>query len=260
MKYFLPKSPQNPTLEYAESIVPPKGTTEIVSIGGGSTIDVGKWVSFKYKLYHSAVPTTAGTGSEVTRYCVLTTDGKKKTYELRRPDGYILDPRLVTSLPELYTLSSGMDALCQALESFWSTNATLESKNYATIAYELVIANLKKSMEQPQNEIYRMNMLIAANMSGRAIEITKTNVCHAISYPLTDLYGVPHGIACAMSLRYFAKKIGVNLEDWFLQFILPKYDLDVDKVAETVLKDSADKLKSYPHKITKVDILKSLLN
>lgn len=259
-QFILQHAPSNPTLEYAESIQIPKGVTDILSIGGGSTLDVGKWLSFKYKLYHTAIPTTAGTGSEVTRYCVLMVDGKKKTYELRKPDSYILDPRLVTSLPELHTLSSGMDALCQALESFWSVNATNESKNYAVVAYEMVIANLKKSMEEPQNEIYRMNMLIAANLAGRAIEITKTNICHAISYPLTELYGIPHGIACAMSVRYFAKKHGIDLEYWFLQFKLPKYEVDKKKVAEVVLKDSKEKLRSYPHKVTKLDIVQSLLN
>jgi alcohol dehydrogenase class IV len=104
-------------LEYADSFDIPKGTTEILSVGGGSTLDVGKWLAFKYKLRHTAIPTTAGTGSEVTRYCVLTVQGKKTTYELRKPDSYILDPRLVTTLPELHTLSSGLDALCQALEA-----------------------------------------------------------------------------------------------------------------------------------------------
>lgn len=259
MKYLLRHCPPNPTLEYAESIELPKGTTEVVSVGGGSTIDVGKWLSFKYKVYHTAIPTTAGTGSEVTRYCVLMVEGKKKTHELRRPDSYVLDPRLVTSLPELHTLSSGMDALCQALESFWSVNATNESKNYSAVAYEMVMANLKKSMEEPQNQIYRMNMLMAANFSGRAIEITKTNVCHAISYPLTELYNIPHGIACAMSLRYFAKKHNLDLDWWFLQFNLPKYEIEPGKVADIVLKDNSEKLNTYPHKITKLDIIESIL-
>lgn len=250
--------PSNPTLEYVESIILPKNVTEIVSIGGGSVLDTGKWLSHKYKVYHTAIPTTAGTGSEVTRYCVLMVDGKKKTFNLRKPDSYILDPSLVTTLPEIHTLSSGLDALCQALESFWSINATNESKNYAVVAYEMVIANLKKSMEDPHNQQYRMNMLIASNMAGRAIEITQTNVCHAISYPLTELYGIPHGIACAMSIRYFAKKNNIDLDLWFLQFKLPKYEIDVERVADIVIQN--DKLKSYPHKLERIDIVQSLLS
>ena len=257
MKYFLQHTPPNPTLEYAESIDLPKGTTEILSVGGGSTIDVGKWLAFKYKLKHTAIPTTAGTGSEVTRYCVLMVNGKKRTFDLKKPDSYILDPRLVTTLPELHTLSSGLDALCQALESLWSKEATRESTNYATMAYELIVENLKKSMEEPLNEEYRMNMLIGANMAGRAIEITQTNICHAISYPLTELYNIPHGIACAMSLRYFAKQNGIDLDYWFLQFRLPKYDIDTEKIADIAIKNK--KLHSYPHKISKIDIMESLI-
>lgn len=257
MTFLVPKCPPNPSLEFAESIKIPNGTTSILSIGGGSTIDVGKWLASKYNLPHTVIPTTAGTGSEVTRYCVLTTNGKKKTYELKKPDSFILDPRLVISLPELHTLASGMDALSQSLESWWSTNSTPESKLYSQLAYNLVFANLKLSMEFPKNERYRMEMLIAANFSGRAIEITKTNVCHAISYPLTELYGIPHGIACAMSLRYFAKKVGIDLDFWFLQFKLPKYEIDVEKIADIVIE--SEKLKSYPQKIQRLDIVNALL-
>jgi alcohol dehydrogenase class IV len=226
-------------------------------MGGGSTIDVGKWLAFKYKIKHTAMPTTAGTGSEATKYCVLTTDGQKKTYDLQEPDSYILNPSLVVTLPELYTLSSGLDALSQAMEAHWSTNATPESRNYSAIAIEMVVNNLKKSMEQPKNERYRMNMLMAANFSGRAINITKTNVCHAISYPLTDLYGIPHGIACAYSLPYFAEKMGFDLEMFFLQFQLPLYDIDREKVADIVM--GSEKLKSYPQAISRQDVIDSLL-
>lgn len=258
---LLEHCPPNPSLIFAESLEIPKGIKHIYSQGGGSTIDVGKWLAAKYKLKHTAIPTTAGTGSEVTKYCVLTVDGKKTTFDLKEPDSYILDPHLVVTLPELHTLSSGLDALCQAVEAFWSTNGTPESKNYAAIAIELALTNLRKSMQDPNNEIYRMNMLMAANFSGRAINITRTNVCHAISYPLTELYGIPHGIACAMSLRYFAKKINIlpNI-DWdmiFVPFIFPKYDIDREAIADIVIK--SEKLKSYPQKITKLDIIQSLL-
>jgi alcohol dehydrogenase YqhD (iron-dependent ADH family) len=132
----------------------------------------------------------------------------------------------------------------------------LESQNYSALAYELASANLKRSMEEPTNEIYRMNMLIAANFSGRAIEITKTNICHAISYPLTELYGIPHGIACAMSVVYFAHKQGIELDFWFLQFKLPKYKIDKEKVADIVMQN--EKILSYRNQVTRDDIIASL--
>lgn len=254
---LLQHCPQNPTLQWCESLEIPQGVKQIISKGGGSTIDVGKYLAFKYKLVHVAIPTTAGTGSEVTKYCVLMVDGKKVTYNLKEPDSYILDPRQVISLPELYTLSSGLDAMCQALESLWSTNATPESQSYSEMAFDLISANLKRSMEQPLNEIYRMNMLIGANMSGRAINITQTNICHAISYPLTELYGIPHGIACAMSLKYFAKKMGIELDMWLLQFNLPKYEIDREKIADIVMANP--KLLTYPQPLKRHQILDSLL-
>lgn len=256
-KLIISHAPQNPTLEFAESIIVPKGVNHIVSVGGGSTIDVGKWLAFKYKLKHTAIPTTAGTGSEVTKYCVLTTDGKKKTYDLKEPDSYVLNPSLVVSLPPLYTLSSGLDALSQAMEAHWSTNATEESRNYSAIAIELAVNNLKASLREPKDEKLRMNMLLAANFSGKAINITRTNVCHAISYPLTELYNIPHGIACAMSLPYFADKAGLNVDAFFMSLVLPKYEIDREKVAGIVM--SSEKLMSYPHPISKKDIIDSLL-
>ena len=255
---ILQHCPPNPTLQFAEHLrLPSWEVNHIISIGGGSTIDVGKWLADKYKIKHTAVPTTAGTGSEVTKYCVLMVDSKKVTFDLKEPDSYILNPKLVVTLPELQTLSTGLDALSQAFEAHWSTNATIESKNYSILAMELIIRNLKLSMESPLNEVYRMNMLIGANMSGRAINITKTNVCHAISYPLTELYNIPHGIACAMSLKYFAKKTGMDLDMFFLNFKLPKYKIDKEKIADIVIQ--SPKLSSYPHNISRQDIINSLL-
>lgn len=252
--------PPNPTIEYADSIVLPLGTTEVISQGGGSTIDVGKWIARKHNVKHTAIPTTAGTGAEVTRFCVLTVDGMKTTYEDVRfiPDSYILDPRLVVSLPHLHTLSTGLDALSQALESFWSKKATPESKNFSNTAVALVFENLKASLLEPYNEKLRMNMLLAANLSGRAIDITRTNVCHAISYPLTQWYGIPHGIACAMSLKYFAlKAVNLDLEDFLKDLDLPRYDIDPLSIARTVI--ASKKLKDYPLEITQEDIEKSLV-
>lgn len=257
-RFLLEHCPQNPTIEYANSVTIPPGTTEIVSRGGGSTIDVAKWIAKKYDLPHTAIPTTGGTGSEVTKYVVLTVDGRKKTFtdEKYIPTNYILDPNLVVSLPPLQTLSSGMDALSQCLESLWSKNATLESVAYATAGMELTLKNLKRCLKLPTDTQARMSMLMAANLSGRAINITKTNVCHAISYPLTDWYGVPHGIACGMSLAYFSEKMDFKLAK-FIKPLLPKYKFDKKVVAREALK--SEKLLDYPLPITEMDIFKSLI-
>lgn len=258
MIYELRHCPPNPSVKYADSIVLGPQYSEIVSIGGGSTIDVGKWLARKYKLRHTAIPTTAGTGSEVTRYSVLTVAGKKITYELDVPNSYVLDPRLIVSLPPLQTLASGLDALSQCIEALWSVKKTMQSQNFAAIGIQLITDNFKRSLEDPTDELARMNMLLAANFSGRAIELTKTNVCHAISYPLTELYDIPHGIACAMSLRYFATKIGMtDMADYLLNFYLPKYkDVDPEKVAKIAIR--SEKLKDYPLPVTQEDIVNAL--
>lgn len=263
MTFLIKHVPPNPSLEYCKKLlesVPPE-TTEIVSQGGGSTIDVGKWISRELGLKHTAIPTTAGTGSEVTKYCVLMVDGKKTTFADNKfiPSRYILDPRLVTGLPYLQTVSSGFDALSQALESFWSKNATPKSKLKSQLAIDLILDNLIECVKNPKREAPRMNMLLAANFAGRAINVTKTNVCHAISYPLTEKYGIPHGIACAMTLPYFVKKfLGVDIDNFVDMFEFPKYDIDVQAVADEAI--SNEKLLDCPIEVTKDDIIKSLKN
>lgn len=257
MKFSLQHCQVNPTLEYAESIVVPEGTTEIVAQGGGSTLDVGKWLAHKYDLPLTVIPTTCGTGSEVTRYCVLMVDGKKKTFDLELPKNYVLDSRLLETLPRQVLVSSALDSLSQAFEANWSKNATDESRNYAHMAINLVLMNLLPAIKYYDDNRWRMNLLIAANFSGRAIEITKTNVCHAISYPLTEMYGIPHGIACAMTLPYFIKKWnGIDLTEFIKECELPEYKIDVNKVAGIAIKNK--KLDDCLLKVEKVDIKQAL--
>ena len=207
--------PSNPTLEFADSMLQKaKGASKIISIGGGSTIDVGKYVAFHLKVPHRAIPTTAGTGSEVTKYAVFIKDNKKWSMEDERliPDEYELIPELVVSLPKEHTIASGLDALSQSIESFWSPDATPESRKYSEDAVKLITANLPGCIKMPDNEFSRMQMLKAANYSGRAINITRTSICHAISYPLTIAYKIPHGIACAMTLPIFMEYFGMEKE------------------------------------------------
>ena len=250
-KLILRHIPQNPTLELAEELVEKyrnKSYQEIVSIGGGSTIDVGKYIAWKLKLPHTAIPTTAGTGSEVTKYVVLTVGGKKKTFSNKEfiPKKFILDPKLVVSLPRQYTISSGLDALSQAIES---------KTVFSEAVIRLVFDNLYKSVCFPENEKYRFNMLLAANLSGQSINISPTGFCHGISYSLTERYGIPHGLACAMTLPYFApdlpiekllKKLGVDRKK-----VLKK--IDTQLVVEDSLKQK--KLTGY----SADDIMRALL-
>lgn len=261
MIYTLAHAQTNPTIEYAQEIlkqVRDGGYTSIVSKGGGSTIDVGKYIAVQLNIPHHAIPTTAGTGSEVSKYCVLTVDGKKKSFtgDEYIPTSYELNPKNVITCPADFTLSAGLDAFCQAIESIWSNNATGESESYAEAAINLIENNLFKSFEDLSNQRYRMNMLIAANLSGRAINIARTNVCHAISYVLTELYQIPHGIACAMTLRYFARKAGTPVDDFLDKFWLPKYMIDPAKVADIAIQH--EKMKDVDFEVTREDIIEAL--
>lgn len=193
----------------------------IIAMGGGSVLDIGKCVSVfsankgkiqdfllknrdieKKGIPLVLIPTTAGTGSEATHFAVIFI--KKTKYSLTSdkyiPANYvIIDPELTYSLPKNVTAYTGMDALSQAIESYWNIYSTRDSKRYARKAIKLIMNNLLKAVHNPDKES-RYNMAIAANYAGKAINITKTTACHAISYPITSYFNVPHGQAVALTL------------------------------------------------------------
>ena len=193
----------------------------VIAVGGGSAIDMGKSVSFlaaqpeepeKYVrkeivAIHKpkpliAIPTTAGTGSEATHFAVVYIDKKKYSLahlEWMLPRYVFLDPTLTFDLPKYLTASTGIDALCQAMESYWSTLSTEESKGYARRAIVLVLENLEAAVNNPSLK-NREAMLLGANLAGKAINISKTTACHSVSYPMTAHFGVSHGHACALTL------------------------------------------------------------
>lgn len=193
----------------------------ILAIGGGSSIDVAKCIKLFSTMVDSknyleqeyqendvtliAIPTTSGTGSESTRYAVIYFEGKKQsvTHESIIPQYAILDYRNLVTLPIYQKKCTMLDALCQSIESWWSVNATDESKTYSSKALTMIISNMESYLknEMTGNE----NMLIAANYAGQAINITQTTAAHAMSYKLTSLYGVPHGRAVFMCLPYVWK-------------------------------------------------------
>lgn len=190
----------------------------ILAIGGGSSIDVAKCIKLysgmdDTKVYLEqeyrendvtliAIPTTSGTGSESTRYAVIYYEGKKQsvTHDSIVPKYAILDYRNIVTLPLYQKKCTMLDAMCQSIESWWSVNATDESKVYSVKALIMIVSNMKAYLA---NEVEgNTNMLIAANYAGQAINITQTTAAHAMSYKLTSLYGVPHGRAVFMCLPH----------------------------------------------------------
>lgn len=197
----------------------------IIAVGGGSAMDVAKCIKLYSNMDHSenylkqkivpndvefiALPTTAGTGSEATRFAVIYFNGEKQSVANHSciPSAVIIDPNVLETLPVYQKKATMMDALCHATESFWSVNATEESQMFSTQAiqkilqnYEGYIANMKTGNEE---------MLKASNLAGKAINITQTTAGHAMCYKLTSLYGISHGHAVALCISvlfpYMAK-------------------------------------------------------
>lgn len=186
----------------------------IFAVGGGSAIDLAKCIKLYSNMDHTqnylkqeiipndvkllAIPTTAGTGSEATRYAVIYYEGAKQSvtdYSVI-PSTVVMDASTLSTLPAYQKKATMMDALCHAIESFWSVNSTDESKEYSRQAIKLILENMDayQAGDNRKNEI----MLKAANIAGKAINITQTTAGHAMCYKLTSLYGIAHGHAAAL--------------------------------------------------------------
>ena len=192
----------------------------VIAVGGGSVMDVAKsiniissnkekpieYITNKNNIGNKgktlvAIPTTSGSGSEATKFAVVYIGKTKYSLdnELILPDYAIIDPQFTLNLSKNITASSGMDAFCQAMESYWCVNSNEESKKYAKEAIKIIIKNLPNAVNKPSKKS-REAMSKAAHLAGKAINISKTTACHAISYPLTSYFNVPHGHAVALTL------------------------------------------------------------
>lgn len=187
----------------------------ILAVGGGSAMDVAKCIKLfsgmnpdenylkqpyaDTGILLAAIPTTAGTGSESTRHAVIYYKGEKQSisHVSLVPDFACLIPSVLNDLPVYQKKCTLLDALGQAIESWWSVSATEESIEYSHLAIELIRDNWKAYIE---TGAAADKILLAANFSGRAINITATTAAHAMSYKLTSLYGIPHGHAVGLCL------------------------------------------------------------
>ena len=211
-------NPKLPDVQRGMEVFQQAQVDVVLAVGGGSVIDTAKLINHLSAQSAPAaevvrrkpgpaipgrpliaVPTTAGTGSEATHFAVVYDDGVK--YSVAgphiRPAHTVLDWRLTENLPTEVIAHSGLDALCQAIESIWSINANETSLLYAEEALQLVFDNLENAFvgATPKN---REALMRGANLAGRAIDITFTTAPHALSYPVTSGYGVPHGAAVAL--------------------------------------------------------------
>lgn len=160
-----------------------------------------------------AVPTTAGTGSESTRYAVVYYKGEKQsvTDNTLIPDYALLDARNLQTLPLYQKKCTMLDALCQGIEPWWSVNATEESRKISQKAVAMILENLGGYLSGDQE--CADNMMIGSNLAGQAINITQTTAAHAMSYKLTSLYKIPHGRAAFVCLPYVWEYMIKNSKD-----------------------------------------------
>jgi phosphonate metabolism-associated iron-containing alcohol dehydrogenase len=209
----------------------------LVAIGGGSVLDTAKALmvgtadgSFEALIAllaagkaftpHRlkpliAIPTTAGTGSEVTPWATIWDRGAGKKYSLHLRETWaeaaLVDPALTLSLPVGATLAAGLDALSHSLESIWNVNANPVSDTHAVTAARAVLATLPALVGDLGNLELRRRMSLAALQAGLAFSNTKTALAHSISYDMTLRHGLPHGIACSFTLPLvLARALGAD--------------------------------------------------
>ena len=232
----------------------------IVAVGGGSAIDTGKVLAASgggfsrvrecletgegcerlKPLPLIAIPTTAGTGSEVTRFATVWDHLGKKKYSLALDSSYpeyaLVDPVLSQQAPRDLTISTGVDALSHALESIWNVNANPISSHLCVFAAKEVLLALPLLSKNLDNLDLRLRMARAATMAGLGMSNTQTALAHTLSYPFTLNYGVPHGIACSFCLPMVMQRaIGSN----------PECDSTLEKIFGTDLEAGVEQLSDF---------------
>ena len=228
----------------------------IIALGGGSPIDAAKgmWLFYEHpeadiegmklkfmdirkrtykfpklgeKSQMVAIPTTSGTGSEVTSFAVISDKEKNKKYPLAdyelTPDVAIVDPELVMSLPKSVTADTGMDVLTHALEAYVSNMASDYTDGLAEKAAELVFKNLREAYNNgASNKLAREKMHNASTIAGMAFTNAFLGVCHSMAHKIGAEFHLPHGRINAILLPYVVKYNGVREPSKFVSF--PKYE------------------------------------
>ena len=207
----------------------------ILAVGGGSPIDAAKVIAARvtnnrpikklsgfFKVWRApapffAIPTTAGTGSEVTIAAVVSDPVTHQKTPLMDPKLVpmmaALDASLMTGLPSHVTSATGMDALTHAVEAYISMNASADTDSYAVAATRLIMQNLAKVVEKGDDLEARQNMALASYYAGLAFTKASLGYVHAISHNFGAKYGTPHGLGNAIVLPYVLEYSKVEARD-----------------------------------------------
>jgi alcohol dehydrogenase len=220
----------NPTISVVEKGLArykESGSDIIVAVGGGSAIDTAKGIGLlatnggdirdyegTNKSQHSmppfiAISTTAGTGSEVTQFAVISDDVDHSKFTIvdwhMTPSVSVNDPEMMLSMPPSLTAGTGMDALTHAVEAYVSKNATAVTDAKAYKAVELIARNLQKAVKDGSDIDAREGMCYASFLAGTAFNNAGLGLTHAMSHPLGGMYNLPHGLCNALLLPHVIK-------------------------------------------------------
>lgn len=223
----------------------------LIAVGGGSVLDSAKIFAFMYKQKEIAslkealsgyneggpneesnfsvclVPTTSGTGAEVTPFATVWDSTTFKKFSLgglcELVDAIILDPLLVTTVPRDASLYFGLDTISHCFESLWNKNKTKQSEETSLLALKLSVEALTEILEDLSNIKAREKMQYASFLAGKAIAQTKTALAHSMSYPLTLHYGVPHGLACSFTLTSIYSHLSSSSNE--LNYVLEREEI-----------------------------------
>lgn len=227
----------NPTVhnvEEAHALFCAEDCHALIAFGGGSSMDCAKAVGARavYPRRHVndmrgllrvwrrlplliAIPTTAGTGSEVTITAVITDSERRHKYTMNNftmiPRCAVLDPAVTCSLPPALTATTGMDALTHAVEAYIGNSTTRETRRLALKATALVFENVTAAYDDGDNLTARRNMLIAAHIAGIAFSKSYVGYIHAVAHSLGGQYNTPHGLANAVLMPYVLEAYGSSV-------------------------------------------------
>ncbi|WP_269584111.1 iron-containing alcohol dehydrogenase [Roseibium sp. Sym1] len=258
--------PRAETVLEAVDIAKAAGCACIVGFGGGSSMDVAKVVALLCasdqpldavygvnqakgtRLPLVLVPTTAGTGSEVTAVSILTTGTEEKkgvVSPIILPDVALLDPDLTIGLPPHITAATGVDAMVHAIEAYTSRSANNNpvSRMLARQALQLLGANIREAVTNGGNAEARGNMLLGSMLAGQAFANSPVAAVHALAYPVGSLFHVPHGLSNALVLaevmRFNAPECGPAYAE-LAPHVFP--DIAVDRSSQAITADFIDRL------------------
>ncbi|MGC8972027.1 MAG: iron-containing alcohol dehydrogenase family protein [bacterium] len=222
--YFdgVPSDPEVGLVDKGRRVAKENGCDFVIGIGGGSSIDVAKAVAVlfdkplrtidyingakigKKGIPCIAIPTTSGTGSEVTKNSVLTDPERRAKRSLREnvilPDIAIVDPVLTLTLPPNLTAWTGLDALVQAIESYVSKGSNILTDSIALQASTLILKNLPVAVKNGENLEAREAMSIGSMMAGMALANARLGAVHGLAHPLGINYRIHHGLICGVLL------------------------------------------------------------